>query len=710
MYFILELAELSKLNRAQGGEMYKRELKATLALANAVGRKLNDNSPEGLNKGCLLRLQQLADKGYLAVKRPKGNRHNQKPAQYPGWQGRPLYGPPTSTSLPRQPPPQPRAQAPKPHVAAATAAARPPAQATASAAALPFKPPFQPSFFSMFDRSARLAWTPPSSLQAAAPMLSTSQASRPAQTTAAGRLPPFSFGDTPVAQSASAAATAAPPLVSAAATAPIVVSGAAPVVPLSSPLSSPAQQDTASASPQKAQISSGHTHLQQQQQKQQQQVPLSDATAALVAAVGPLFEKFVAQTAAVVADPDVSLDTLAGSITQELAAAIATAAVQVVGKRRQHLIPSASNPPHNAGGSPAAASLSDAPLTMPLSAKTPASVVLGPPSDVPSSSGADASAVRDKETARAGAANFTDDTVLANDKEPTLRQQNVIDLAEGAGTAGSGLLGVFVDKGRDHGRGKVATSEHADASPAGAKLKRGSTGMESEHNALSKKHKTGTAIREEGAEHYAASGAPKDISKFDASAHDTRRSDSRSNQADHEGTSKDHRESRHATRSSPGSRSSKGSGKLSPKDPTPLHAAFQASSHRVASPLSVGRSDSGSPFQRDLVRPAQAVLPSRFSGSFGSGSPVMLPGSPVMLPGSPTMGQSASSTDFRPLHAYSGMISSPQSGMGYVNGLLPLMPASPADWPMQLPALNSFPMAAHFLPGVDESPDFSPRL
>ena len=66
------------------------------------------------------------------------------------------------------------------------------------------------------------------------------------------------------------------------------------------------------------------------------QPPPLDTTAALVAAVGTLFERFVAQTDAVASDPSVSLQALAGSITQELAAAIATAAVQVVESRRHH--------------------------------------------------------------------------------------------------------------------------------------------------------------------------------------------------------------------------------------------------------------------------------------------------------------------------------------------------------------------------------------
>ena len=83
MYFILELAELTKQKGKQVEETYWREHKAALELANAVGRKLKGDGPNSLTKGCLIRLQQLADKGYLAVKRPKGNKQP-KPALYQG--------------------------------------------------------------------------------------------------------------------------------------------------------------------------------------------------------------------------------------------------------------------------------------------------------------------------------------------------------------------------------------------------------------------------------------------------------------------------------------------------------------------------------------------------------------------------------------------------------------------------------------------------
>ncbi|KAL0050963.1 hypothetical protein WJX82_011122 [Trebouxia sp. C0006] len=87
VYFILELNELTKVSNMRGGEKYRREHKATLELANAVGRKTKGTGPNALSKGCVMRLQQLSHKGYLAVKRPKGDMP--KPPLYPGWRGRP---------------------------------------------------------------------------------------------------------------------------------------------------------------------------------------------------------------------------------------------------------------------------------------------------------------------------------------------------------------------------------------------------------------------------------------------------------------------------------------------------------------------------------------------------------------------------------------------------------------------------------------------
>ena len=62
--------------------------------------------------------------------------------------------------------------------------------------------------------------------------------------------------------------------------------------------------------------------------------------------------------------------------------------------------------------------------------------------------------------------------------------------------------------------------------------------------------------------------------------------------------------------------------------------------------------------------------------------------------------------DFRPSNAYTDVVLSPQAGLA--NGFMPLMPTSPGNWHMPQPALNNFPLAAQFLPGVDKAPDFSP--
>ena len=83
MYFIVKLAELSKTS-GKAGEIYKREHKATVDLAKAVGQKLHGqgvNLNSTLTKGCLLRLKQLHDRGYLAVKRSKGDTQR-LPARY----------------------------------------------------------------------------------------------------------------------------------------------------------------------------------------------------------------------------------------------------------------------------------------------------------------------------------------------------------------------------------------------------------------------------------------------------------------------------------------------------------------------------------------------------------------------------------------------------------------------------------------------------
>ncbi|DBB01591.1 TPA: hypothetical protein ACH3X1_000239 [Trebouxia sp. C0004] len=298
VYFILELAELTKLSNKRGGEKYRREQKATLELANAVGRKMKGGGPDALTKGCVLRLQQLSDKGYLAVKRPKGAKQQHKPVLYPGWQGRPRYGPPTSTSLPPAvpqllPPPSPQ---PATAVAAPVKQTTPP-PATAMALSAQQKPAVKPRPIAPTQLPASSASAPHNPIATPAPLQSAMAAYlsppvhlMPAASVAAAAASPVLDSQIPSLQHTSTSQAAA---------------GALTAVPT-------------------AALGSDHT-----------QRPLSDTTAALVAAVGPLFEAFVAQTEAVVTDPSLSLQGLTGCITQELAAAIATAAVKVIETRRQ---------------------------------------------------------------------------------------------------------------------------------------------------------------------------------------------------------------------------------------------------------------------------------------------------------------------------------------------------------------------------------------
>lgn len=95
----------------------------------------------------------------------------------------------------------------------------------------------------------------------------------------------------------------------------------------------------------------------------------------------------------------------------------------------------------------------------------------------------------------------------------------------------------------------------------------------------------------------------------------------------------------------------------------------------------------------------RSLLPSRLSGHGAAGSPMtsvplsFVPNAPGQL-------------DFRPSNAFTDVMLSPQAELAH--GFVPLMPPSPGEWHMHPPALKNFPMAAHFLPGFDEAPDFSP--
>ena len=685
VYFILELAELSKLNKQQGGDMYKREHKAALELANAVGRRLQGNNPNSLNKGCLVRLKQLADKGYLAVKRPKHDRKNVKPAPYPGWQGWPRYGPRSASPLP---PPLPQPPQPEKQQSVATTAA----------AAVPAKEPkFSPTAAALPDQ--QLSPNRPQSLIAAdtdgvpttavvsapftypcgpQPNFAPRSAAMSCQTTEADQ-PPVANHLLPV--------TAMPSLTPHTAVAPAAAT---------TTLSSPSLLSAATVPP-----SSGHVH-QPQQQHHQQQPLLSNTTAVLVAAVGPLFESFVAQTAAVVADPSMSLESLAGTITQELAAAIATAAVQAVGKRRQQSMP-APNTSHVNVSQPqlaAEAPLSTALTTKPAVTSSRAAAVAGPSGHMVSSSGAVTPAVNATPVSRLGV------STTAPDKGDT--RQGWVDPSsvKGGGTSAPAVLGNSPDKDKGQGTAKdlPAGAEVISATNAEAQAKRIASAVEAEHSSKTKRQKIAASSQPLGVESEKHAVPSTETSRYDTSASGKTQTGGRSKPVNDAREDKGRKGSR---KPSPGARSSQGSGRSSPKGSASWHAARQGHSQWVASPQPIGRLNSGSPYQQGPLGIAPAVMPSRLSGSLGPGSP-MMSGSPmngaVQFP-SDAFGESVGNSGFGMMNAYPGMLSSPHD---QANGFVPLMPSSPADWHMQPPALNNFPMAAHFLPGIDEAPDFSP--
>ena len=641
MYYILELAELSKLNKQLGGDTYKKEHKATLELANAVGRKLKgaEGDCQALNRYSQIRLQQLADKGYLAVKRSKQNIHQMRPARYPGWTGRPRYGPTISFPQPPQlsPPSAAKAMAaphkPKPVKASPTESKRTPPAAV---------PTTSPSLHTSQDLQVKLATT----------------AAKQIQPTAAGSLPPSS--QTPAPSSHTPAPT--PQTASSSATT------VAPVLALSPPFA--LQQGTATANTQLPQSSSGHT--------QQQQPPLSGTTSALVAAVGPLFESFVAQTAAVATDPSVSLQTLTGAITQQLATAIANAAVQVVAQRRQQLVPSADHSSAYVPLSQAAA------LTAPTTAVVPAencepAVVSSTPVDrmsgistknllIDTSKEGKSVGIRDSEKCQT----HCGDGAHSTDKAA----------AQDEGLSKSGL------KGSNGGHRKhVAASIDVAVTPeVDQNKKRASSNANNQQSNSDKRQKkvTGGSMTSQG------QVAPlKHASRSDASI---------SERAQRGSGGKPAKGYRGSGRGSPVSRGSRGSGRSSPKEMGPFEAASQSHIQQPASPQPVGRSNLGPAFQH-ACGAGPSLLPSRLSGHYAAGSPMtsvplsFVPKAPGQL-------------DFRPSNAYTDVMLSPQAGLAH--GFMPLMPTSPGEWHMQQPALNNFPMAAHFLPGVDEAPDFSP--
>lgn len=532
MYYIVELAELSKLNKQQGGDIYKKEEKATLELANAVGRKLKGASGDAkaLNKGCQIRLQQLADKGYLAVKRSKQGMHHIKPALYSGWTGRPRYGPTINFPLPP--------------AAKATAALHKPKPVKASLSEPKHTPP-------------AAAPTPSTSLQTSQDLLSkpARAAARQTQPTAAGPLPPSSQTPTPTLQTApTSAATAA--------------------LALSPPVSFP--QATATAKTQLPESSSGHS---------QQQPPMSGTTSALVAAVGPLFEMFVAQTAAVATDPSVSLQTLTGAITQQLAAAIANAAVQVVAQRRQQLAPTAGYSSMDVLLCQAAA------LTTPTSALVPAErcepAVAGS-TPVDHVSGSSNLCVDTSKEAKSVANRHSK-------KGPMQCDDGAQSTDEAAAQNDGFSMVAFTSSAGGHGKHIAASSDVAATPEVDQSRKRVSSNANDQHSSGDKRQKKMTAgpFIKDGVNSQGRVEHSKKASRSDTSTSDRAQRGSAGTLA------KGHRGS---GRGSPGLRGSRGSGRSSPKE----IGAFDAASDQPACAQPVGRNNLSPAFRHAYIPdPAQ---------------------------------------------------------------------------------------------------------
>ena len=626
MYYILELAELSKLNKQQGGDTYKKEHRATLELANAVGRKLKgaEGDFKALNKGCQIRLQQMADKGYLAVKRSKQDLHQLRPARYPGWEGRPRYGP--TISFPMVPPPP---------AAKATAAPHKPKSVKPSPAESKRIPP------------AAAASTASPSLQTSRDLQSkpASAAAKQVQPTAAGSLPPSSQTPTPTPQ-----------------TAPSSAATVASVLAL--PPASSLQQATATANTQ-----------------QQQQPLLSGTTAALVAAVGPLFESFVAQTAAVATDPSVSLQTLTGSITQQLAAAIANAAVQVVAQRQQQLTPTSGPSSAHVPLSQAAALTTSTNALVPAEGSEPAVVGFTPVDHVSGSSSKNVSVDTSNEGKSVAIRDSKEGQTHCDDEAPRSDKAD-------AHNDGSSKV-AFTSSDGGHTKHAVASTDVAVTPEVDHNKKRASSNGKDQHSSGEKRQKTGAQPLEGGMTSQGHVVPSKHASRSDTSTSDRAPRSSVGRQAKgHKGSG----------RGSPGSRGSRGSFRSSPKDMGPIDAASRSHIRKAASPQPVGRNNLGPAFQHSYGA-GPALLPSRLSGHFKAGSPMTsIPLS--FVPNAPN------DLDFRPSNAYTDVVLSPQAGLA--NGFMPLMPTSPGNWHMPQPALNNFPLAAQFLPGVDKAPDFSP--
>ena len=296
------------------------ELNAVLSLGKAIAQHVQAKSgcKSSFPRGVKHRIAQLLKLGYLAVKRPKKDPPN--PPLYPAWQGKPLYGPTSRTpSAPPKVQPLP----------AAVATAAP------GSAAVPFipGPAVAPVSLKLVQDpgslpSMAVSSAPPNASSAALPA-SLASLSLPTSATAQAADAGVSA---PVSGTDNIPSAAAPELLPSPRSSPISLTPPrtqpAPSGPPTAPSGQLALLPPAVASVPAAPPSGGATF-------QAGPPPPADSTAALVAAVGPLFETFVAETAAVLASPDMSLQSLVGKVTQDLAAAIAAAAMQVV-EARQH--------------------------------------------------------------------------------------------------------------------------------------------------------------------------------------------------------------------------------------------------------------------------------------------------------------------------------------------------------------------------------------
>lgn len=751
---VYSIVKLSRLCNDQGHNKqeknrYLRELNGVMNLAKTM--QLNfSSSPKPyrrgpLDKGAKQRIEQLLKLGYLIVKRPKST--PPIPPLYPPWKGKPIYGPSSAT---------PQVQ-PLPSRAAATAAS--------SSGAVPFIPGpavapvslrlIQPPN-SQVPTTSTFASVPlsPASMPASVPALLPSSAQ--ALNVSAG-FAPFPTQIAPLCLLPSSAPTPAslPSALSHLAHASDRVN---PIQPISGPSSSghsqlplsPPAVPTAASQPSSSDATATLTLP-----------PSQDTTAALVAAVGPVFEAFVAQTAAVVESPDMPVQALIAQVTQHLAAAIATAALQVVDARRQQgsaVIPFAeplciTNPdmtqsakPNTGAAKPQASQdvmrphhtfdaeqlphLTRLPgVSKPAQAET--DVARLPSSDAsvidviekpavaclsvaaPSEEKVKSLGSKQKTGSQGSLANKTsDDTQAKASKQVNSDEGKSRKSSGGRNVSNSppsvSTLGQASVLPKTESQGKVS-----DAAPGTSKPVAASAGMKDSHgHAIQDKGKdskkrsmtesthdasrpakrphqlkaaSGNSIEHEG---YVVPGI--NASKYETGKHksqvDTR---SRHSAGAHQQGSRD------VVSRSGSPRSSKSSGRSSPKDFRPLGASdfdsSRGSRHGSRSPRELSRLNGGSKSHRSQSmqegsRRDVPAMPSRMSGAYGPG---LSPDLPSVLPFEPAVDislcQGFGAPDFRPV------------GLHHGNG---------GGWQQQDPSLFR-PLP---IPDISFAPDFTPHF